>query len=347
MTQPPPVPKAPPGATPRPAVTAGRVVTVEITSLHPKEVEVKLADGRTGVIPRADFTDDGPPSVGTAIEAALLAREDPRGRVPLSRAWAVKLRTWDRVQAAHDAAEPVTGTVVRAIKGGLLVDLGVRAFLPASMIAEAGESVDPSELIGSEVSVLVTEVDRDADRVVVSRRDLLRRHRRQAERDAFASLEVGTRVTGTVVGLVEYGAHVDLGGVRALLHRTEMSWGRVDRPADVLSVGDTVETVVIELSRSRRRVGLSLRRLEPDPYEAVEPGTITTATITRVVDYGAFARLDGVDVVGLVHMTELSDRPGHRPDQLVTPGETVHVKVLSVDRDKRRVALSVRQAVWG
>jgi ribosomal protein S1 len=124
-----------------------------------------------------------------------------------------------------------------------------------------------------------------------------------------------------------------------------MSWGRVSRPGDVLSVGDTVEALVIEVNRSKRRVGLSLRQLAPDPFAEVEVGSVTTAVVTRVVEYGVFARLDDTEVVGLVHMSELTDLPGYRPDELVTPGESIHVKVLSVDRTKRRVALSVRQAL--
>lgn len=333
-----------------PTVTVGRIVTVEVTSVTPGEVEVKLADGRAGVIARADLGDGPAPTVGATIEAALLARDDPRHRVTLSRAWALKLSRWAAVEAAHTDGTPMTGTVSRAIKGGLIVDLGLRAFLPASMVEEhhtGSDPVDLTALVGTEVTVVVTEVDRERDRVVVSRRDHLRRERRRTERDAFAGLAVDQRVTGTVVALVEYGAHVEVNGVRALLHRSEMSWSRVNRPADVVAIGDTIETVVIEVNRSKRRVGLSLRRLAPDPFESVAIGVVTTAVVTRVVEYGVFARLDGTDLVGLVHLSELSDLPGYRPDQLVTPGESVHVKVLSADTAKRRIALSIRQALLG
>ncbi|MFN8051677.1 MAG: S1 RNA-binding domain-containing protein [Acidimicrobiales bacterium] len=346
---PPPVPTAPPGVapagvTPRPGVAVGRVVSVEVTAVSPGEIEVKLADGRSGVIARSDLGDEPLPSVGQTVDAALLARDDPRHRVVLSRSWAVKLRRWEAVEAAMASGEPMHGVVTRAIKGGFIVDLGLRAFLPSSMagIAEGG---DGAELVGTETDVVVTEVNRALDRVVVSRRDLLRRQRRQAERDVFGSLVVGERVTGTVVGLVEYGAHVDLGGVRALLHRTEMSWGRVARPGDVVAVGDRVEAVVIAVNRSKRRISLSIRQLAPDPYAALEVGSIRTAVVTRVVEYGVFARIDDTDIVGLVHMSELTDLPGYRPDEVVTPGEQVHVKVLGVDLDKRRVSLSVRQAL--
>ena len=339
----------PPGVTPRPGVSVGRVVEVEVVGVSPGEIEVKLLDGRAGVISRADLGDEPVPSVGQTVSAALLARDDPRKRVVLSRAWAVKLERWERIEAAHASGEPLVGPVTRTTKGGLIVDLGLRAFLPASMIDEhlpGGEHADAASLVGQEVTVVVTEVDRAQDRVVVSRRDHLRRERRQAERDVFATLEVGQRVTGTVVGMVEYGAHVDIGGVRALLHRSEMSWGRINRPADVVAVGDTIEAVVVDVNRSKRRVGLSLRQLEADPYAGVEVGSVMTATITRVVEYGVFARIDDSDIVGLIHMSELTDLPGYRPDEVVIPGESVQVKVLSVDRKKRRVGLSIRQALW-
>lgn len=324
-----------------------RTIDVTVSALLDHEVEVKLADGRCGVINRAEF-DGQTPAVGATIIAAVLAREDRLHRVALSHSWARKLKVWGRIEAAKEAGEPLTGVVQRTIKGGLLVDIGLRAFLPNSMIGEHGpqdpDAQDPEKLVGTEVTVFVTEIDRSLDRVVVSRRDYLRRRRRQVERDVFNRVKVGDRVSGTVTGLVDYGAYVDVDGVRALLHRSELSWGRVSKVADVVSLGDPVEALVIEVQKSKRRLGLSLRRLEADPYQDLEVGAVCDATITRVVDYGAFAQLDGGDIIGLVHMSELSELPGYRPDELVTPGEAVRVKILSVDPDKRRVALSVRQA---
>lgn len=353
----PPPPPGPPGTRPRPAgtttsahppVSVGRVIDVTVSAVTDTEVEVKLVDGRIGVIARSEFESGPAPSVGSTVEAALLAREDPKERVALSTSWAKKLRLWERVENAKEQGEPLTGRVERTIKGGLLIDLGLRAFLPNSMIGEQGphdpDAADPESLVGTEVTVFVTEINRDLDRVVVSRRDYLRRKRRQVERDVFGRIAVGDTVTGTVSGLVDYGAYVDIDGVRALLHRSELGWGRVNRVADAVAVGDTIEALVIEVQKSKRRIGLSLRRLQADPYDALEVGAVVPAVITRVVEYGAFAQLDGTDIVGLVHMSELSELPGYRPDELVTPAESVHVKILSVDRDKRRVALSVKAA---
>jgi ribosomal protein S1 len=322
-------------------VSVGKVVEVTVSALHDTEVEVQLVDGRSGVVPRAEFDDT--PSVGDTVPAALLARDDPRGRPVLSAAWARKQLAWQRVEAAHAARTPLSGTLRKLVKGGAVVDLGLRAFLPTSLVGSVGAEL--GTLVGTEVEVLVVELDRGQDRVVVSIRDLERRRRRAEEKQAFAALQPGATVHGTVVQLVEHGAVVDVGGVRGLVHRSELTWGRLGAVGDVVSVGDEVDVVVLDVQRSKRRVGLSLRATAPDPLETVEVGTIADATVVRVVEYGAFVRLDDSGAEGLVHISELSDVPGYRPDQLVTPGEQLRVKVLEVDRTKRRLALSVRRVL--
>lgn len=348
---------------------------------------MQLADGRTGVVDRRDFPT--PPSVGDAVKAAVLSRDDDRrGRVALSHRWARTELAWQRVEKARAEHTPLAGKVVKQVKGGVVVDLGLRAFLPTSLIgdieiesratpdqppaekpttpedttaaevtaadeetATADEPAavtvqvaDPSALVGREVEVLVTEADRSKDRLVVSRRDLQRRQRRKAEKDRLASVKVGSRVTGKVVSIADFGAVVDLGGVRGLVHRSELSWGRFSQPSDVVSVGDDVTVEVLDVNRGRKRVSLSLKRTAPDPYAGVEVGEIVPATVTRVVDYGAFARLES-GAEGLIHMSELSDVPGYRPDQLVVPGEELMVKVMQVDRAKHRIGLSVRRVL--
>lgn len=342
---PPPGPRPAAGgpAASRPAgVVVGKVVEVEVVSVSPEEVEVRLADGRTGVVPRREFT--GAVAVGDRVPAALLARDDPRRRVVLSHAWARKQQAWDRIEEARASGTPVRGVATKVVKGGVLVDVGLRGFLPASLVSDV-PGTDPASLVGTEVEALVTEVDRAADRVVLSRRDLLRRQRRRQEKELLASLSPGERVRGSVVGVADYGAVVDLGGVRGLVHRSELSWHRFESPDEVVAVGDEVEVEVLEVNRSRRRVALSLRRTEPDPLEGVEVGQVVAATVSRVVEYGAFARLDPGGAEGLVHVSELTDVPGYRPDQLVAPGEQVMVKVIDVDRGRRRLALSVRRVL--
>jgi ribosomal protein S1 len=323
-------------------VTVGRIVEVTIAAVHPDEVEVRLADGRIGVIPRSDFT--GPPGLGDTIEAALLAREDPKQRAVLSLSWARKQQAWERVEAAKASSTPISGKVTKVVKGGVVVDVGLRGFLPTSLLADT-PGTDPASLVGTEVEALVMEADRGADRIVLSVRDLQRRRRRAKERESLRSLSPGAKVSGRVVSVVDYGAVVDLGGVRGLVHRSELTWGRLEQVSDIVKVGDTVEVVVLDVNKSKRRIGLSLRQVQPDPLEQVEIGAIESATVVRVVDYGVFVRLDTNGADGLVHISELSDVPGYRPDELVTPGEQVMVKVLSVDKSRRRMALSVRRVL--
>ncbi|MFN7148913.1 MAG: S1 RNA-binding domain-containing protein, partial [Microthrixaceae bacterium] len=223
-------PERPQGA----GVTIGKIVEVTVSSVADDEVEVRLADGRTGVISRREF--QGAVVVGDQIQAALLARDDPRRRAVLSVAWARKQKAWERVEAALADGTPLTGTVTKLVKGGAVVDVGLRGFLPASLVSDGGDRTAES-LVGTEVEVLVTEVDRPSDRIVVSIRDLQRRRRRAAEKELLRSLEPGARVTGRVASIAEYGAVVDLGGARGLIHRSELTWGRLESIESIVSVG--------------------------------------------------------------------------------------------------------------
>ena len=323
-------------------VTVGRIVAVTIASVSPEEVEVRLADGRVGVIPRADFAE--PPTLGETIEAALLAREDPEKRAVLSLSWARKQQAWEAIEAAKKSSTPVTGKVTKVVKGGVVVDVGLRGFLPTSLLSDT-PGTDPASLVGTTIEALVMEADRGSDRIVLSIRDLQRRQRRAKEREALRALTPGARAGGRVVSVADYGAVIDLGGVRGLVHRSELTWGRLEQVSDIVSVGDAVDVVVLDVNKSKKRIGLSMRQVAPDPLDSVEVGSIESATVVRVVEYGVFVRMDSSGADGLVHITELSDVPGYRPDELVTPGEQVMVKVLEVDKGRRRMALSVRRVL--
>ena len=341
---PPTVPNHTPSSPARtgPAVDVGHLVQVTVATVGEREVEVRLADGRTGVVPAGEFGDAI--KVGDVVEAAQLAREDRLQRAVLSVAWARKQRAWERVIDAHAAGSSLSGRVVRLTKGGAVVDLGLRAFMPASL---AGESpgVDLAALVGTDLDVAVVEVDRDEERVIVSARAHQRRQRRHAQKELLRSLEPGTTVHGKVVSTADYGAVVDLGGVRGLVHRSELTWGRLESVESVVSVGDEVDVVVLEVHRGKPKISLSLRATRPDPFAAVQIGSVVPATVVLVVDYGVFMRLDEGGAEGLVHISELSDLPGHRPEQLVVPGEQLMVKVLDVDLKRRRLALSVRRVL--
>ncbi|MEI2696995.1 MAG: S1 RNA-binding domain-containing protein [Microthrixaceae bacterium] len=341
---PPTVPNHTPSSPARtgPSVDVGHLVQVTVSVVGDREVEVRLADGRTGVVPAGEL--DDAVKVGDVVEAAQLAREDPLQRAVLSVSWARKQRAWERVTDAHAAGTSLHGKVLRLTKGGAVVDLGLRAFMPASL---AGESpgVDLAALVGTELDVAVVEVDREDERVIVSARAHLRRQRRHAEKELLRSLEPGAEVHGRIVSTADYGAVVDLGGVRGLVHRSELTWGRLESVEAVVSVGDEVDVVVLEVHKGKPKISLSLRATQPDPFAAVQVGSVVSATVVRVVDYGVFVRLDDGGAEGLVHVSELSDVPGYRPDQLVVPGEQLMVKVLDLDRKRRRLGLSVRRVL--
>jgi len=325
-----------------PAPAATKITEVTVTTVTPKEVEVRLADGRTGVISSAEFS--GPAVIGQVVPAAVLAREDPKNRPVLSHVWALKVRAWERLEAAKKAGTPVTATVTKRVKGGLVADVGLRGFVPTSLFSET-PGITPESLIGTEVAMMVVEIDRDADRLVLSIRDQERRARRASEREALKGLAPGAKVSGRVVNVEEYGAVVDLGGLRGLIHRSELTWGRLERTEDFVTVGEVVEVLVLDVNKSKRRISLSLRQVQPDPLGLIEVGSIHAATVVRVVEYGVFARLDEGGAEGLVHLSELTELFGYRPEELVTPGEQVMVKVLEVNTERRRMGLSVRRVL--
>ncbi|MBM3683268.1 MAG: S1 RNA-binding domain-containing protein [Actinobacteria bacterium] len=351
MDQPTPVVPGPP-PTPDPATEAGlrsgQILTGTVRAVDANEVVVELPGGLVGVVQRDHLTTGGRTApadllaAGDGIEAAVLLRDDPQRRIVLSRTWAMRQRAWERIDVALAAATPIEVTVTGRTKGGLVVDLGVRGFLPASQLDL--ERVDDVEAwVGRTVEVLVTEADRTRDRVVVSRRAVLRKAERARAATFAATLEPGQVHRGKVVLLTEFGAFVDVGGVRGLVHLSELTWRRVSRADEVVRVGDEVEVKVLQ-ARGDRKVSLSMKALQDDPFRGVEPGAVLDGIVTRLAPFGAFVRI-GDDVEGLVHVSELAEYRISGPEEVVTPGDAVSVKVLKVDRRRRRVELSVIQAV--
>jgi small subunit ribosomal protein S1 len=327
---------------------SGQLVSGTVMSVDGNEVVVDLGD-RQGVIVRRHLTVDGKTdpttvvSVGDTIEAAVLVREDPQNRVVLSRTWAAKQRAWQAVDEAQTANTPVRGTVLEAVKGGVVVDIGIRAFLPASQL-DVVHVDDLNTFVGQEIEAMVAEADRTTDKIVLSRRALLRQHDRQRAGELLGSLAPGQVRRGRVATVTDFGAFVDLGGVRGLLHLSELSWERVERTTDVVNVGDEIDVKILSVKGGAKRISLSLRALSADPLNLLVEGQTLEGVVTRLVDFGAFVRvLDKVE--GLVHVSELAEYRVHLPEEVVTPGDELWVKVLRIDRKRRRVDLSVTQAV--
>lgn len=342
-----PPPVAPGSAPKTEPVSSGKVVGGIVTALSAEEVELTLDDGRPAIINRRNFDEAGTdPStvldVGDRAEGAILARVDPQNRVVLSRTWAIKKQAWDAIEAASEAHTVLSAKVTSLSERGLVVDVGVRGFIPSSHLS-LEPITDLSSYAGQTIQVKVLELDVAKERLVLSRRSLLLKEQRKAMHDLLAGLTVGEVREGTVSSLVDYGAFVDLGGITGLVHLSELSWKRVGHAKHALSVGDKVKVKVLDVKVKKRRISLSIRQLTEDPFAAVPVGSVLTGPVTRLVDFGAFVDVGGVE--GLVHLSELSEYRVSAPEEVVVPGEQVRVTVLSVDRKRRRIELSIRQAV--
>jgi len=343
-----PPPGAPSSAPkPSPPSDAGKVLGGLITSVSSEEVELTLDDGRLAVVSRRNFDPDGTDpstvySIGDRTEGAVLSREDPKKRLVLSRAWSLKKRAWDRVVAAAANSEVLAGTVMSVSKRGVVVDAGVRGFVPSTHL-DLDPPADLSVFVGKTYDFRVLEVDVAKERLVLSRRSVLLKQQRKETHEVLAQLVVDETRSGVVSSLTDYGAFVDLGGVNGLVHLSELSWRRVRHPSDIVSVGDAVEVKVLDVKVKKRRVSLSMRQLTPDPLVGIVAGEVIEGPVCRLVDFGAFVDVGGAE--GLVHLSELAEYRVATPEEIVTPGETVRAKVLSVDQKRRRIELSIRQAV--
>ncbi len=341
-----PVPP-PPSRTPMPEPAApGRVVEGVVTAVSSDSVDLQLDDGRPAVISRRNFGlhNEEPSSVlsvGDRAFGAELAREDPKNRVVLSRVWALKRQAWAKLSEQADTSEVIRCRVVSASKKGVVVDAGVRGFVPASHL-ELEPVSDFSPYIGETLELKILEIDPRREKLVLSRRAILQKVQRKERQELMNSLKVGEVRKGRVQSLADYGAFVDVGGVSGLVHLSELSWYRVSKPADVVSVGDEVEVKVLDVKVKKRRISLSMRQTTPDPLESVEVGSILVGQVSRLVDFGAFVLISGFE--GLVHLSELAEYRVSTPESIVAPGDEVRVKVLSVDPARRRIELSIRRA---
>jgi small subunit ribosomal protein S1 len=301
-----------------------------------------------GILPLADFQSAGETvKTGDKLVVTIKGR-DPEGYYELSRLKVERPKDWSALEKAFAEKAAISGVVSGVVKGGLSVDVGVRAFMPASR-SGAKDVPEMEKLVGQEISCRIIKLDVADEDVVVDRRALLEEDERAAKERRYTEVKEGEVVHGTVRSLTEYGAFVDIGGVDALLHVADISWGRVNKPADVLTVGQAVEAKVLKVDPAKRRISLGMKQLQPHPWELVaekyQIGARVHGSVTRVADFGAFVELErGVE--GLIHLSEMSwSKKVRKPSDVVKPGEQVDVVILGVNPGERRISLGLKQAL--
>ena len=330
----------------------GDLIDGTVVKIEHDEVLVDIGFKSEGVIPARELSirKDADPSevvnLGDKIEALVLQKEDKDGRLILSKKRAEYERAWIQVEDKFKAGEVVTGEVIEVVKGGLILDIGLRGFLPASLV-DLRRVKDLSAYLGTEIEARVIEMDRNRNNVVLSRRVLLEEGRKNERAEILEKLSKGMRLTGTVSSIVDFGAFVDLGGIDGLIHISELSWSHVNHPSEVVKVGEEVEVEVLDVDLQRERISLGLKQTTEDPWtkliETYPVGTVVDGKVTKIVPFGAFIEL-GANVEGLVHISEMAMKHIDSPAQVVHVGDTVKVKVMDVNVERRRISLSMKAA---
>jgi small subunit ribosomal protein S1 len=331
----------------------GDLIEGVVVKIDRDEVLLDVGYKTEGVIPSRELSirHDADPSeivsVGDKVEALVLQKEDKEGRLILSKKRAQYERAWGDVEKVKEADGTVTGVVIEVVKGGLIVDIGLRGFLPASLI-ELRRVRDLGPYLGQKVEAKILELDKNRNNVVLSRRALLEESQSASRSTFLADLAKGQIRTGVVSSIVNFGAFIDLGGVDGLVHVSELSWKHIEHASEVVEIGQEVTVEVLEVDQDRERVSLSLKATQEDPWQVFARthaiGQYAPGKVTKLVPFGAFVRVaDGIE--GLVHISELSSKHIELAEQVVSVNQDVFVKVIDIDLDRRRISLSLKQAI--
>ncbi len=299
-----------------------------------------------GIVPLSEFDSTEEVEVGTDIEVILESFEDDTGLIQISKRKADRIRGWEKIVNKYQEGDVVSGRVVRKIKGGLLVDVGIPIFLPASQI-DVKPPGEIAEYIGSEVTCKILKIDEIQQNIIVSRRKLIEEERNKQKREFLDSVEIGQVVKGEVKNIADFGAFIDLGGIDGLLHITDMSWGRISHPSEMLAIGDEIEVKILDIDAVKDKVSLGLKQKTENPWTNVEErypiGSKIKGQVVNIMSYGAFIKLE-TGIEGLVHISEMSwTRRINHPSDVVAIGDSVEAVVLNINRDKEEISLSIKQ----
>src|SRR5437763_6921750 len=338
-----------------PTINEGEVVHGTVVRVDKDEVLVNIGYKSEGVIPvselsiRRSVNPQDEVTLGDEIDALVMTKEDADGRLILSKKRARFEIAWKAIEHAHEQSDPVTGRVIEVVKGGLILDLGVRGFLPASLV-DIRRVQDLDEYLGQELRCKVIELNRSRNNGVLSRRAVLEDERKAQRQQILDKLAPGAVVEGTISNIVDFGAFVDLDGMDGLIHISEPSWSHVNHPSEVLEIGQKVKVRVLDIDRERQRISLGLKQTQTDPWQQVlesyQEGDVVQGKVTKVVTFGAFVEiLPGVE--GLVHISALAQHHVENPREVVAQGDTVNVRILEVDAERRRLSLSLKRVEDG
>ncbi|MSX82315.1 MAG: 30S ribosomal protein S1 [Actinobacteria bacterium] len=333
----------------------GGLVSGIVVKIDADEVLLDIGFKSEGIIPKKELSirNDVNPSeivsIGERIEALVLQKEDKEGQLILSKKRAQYERAWGTIEKVKAEEGIVTGLVIEVVKGGLIVDIGLRGFLPASLV-DLRRVRDLAPFIGRQLECKIIELDKNRNNVVLSRRGFLEENQREQRDDFLTNLKPGEIREGVVSSVVNFGAFVDLGGMDGLVHVSELSWKHVDHPSSVVTVGDEVTVQVLEVDLSRERISLSLKACQQDPWQEFasghQVGELVYGRVTKLVPFGAFVQV-GEGIEGLVHISEMAVHHVEAPEQVVNGGEELWVKIIDVDLERRRISLSIKQAAEG
>lgn len=331
----------------------GDVVSGLVVRIDRDEVLVDIGYKSEGVIPSKELSirKNAKPGeiveLGESIDALVLQKEDKDGRLILSKKRAEYEKAWQRIERMNAEGEPITGTVIEVVKGGLILDIGLRGFLPASLV-DVRRVKDLEQFIGDELTCKIIETDRNRNNVVLSRRAILDEERRADREKIMGSIEKGQLLLGKVSSIVDFGAFVDLGGLDGLIHISELSWNHVDHPSEIINVGDEVKVKVLDVDVERCRISLGLKQTQDDPWKQKlgnrKIGDTLTGKVVKIVNFGAFVDIgDGIE--GLVHISEISHQHVEKAEEVLSVGQEVSARIVDIDADRRRVSLSIKQTL--
>jgi len=326
--------------------TPGAILKGRVSSIVGDDFVVELGLKSEGVLDRTEFDEPENVKMGEEVRVLLEDVEGDTGLVKISKRKADRIINWEAIMKSKKEGDPVSGKVTKKIKGGLLVDIGVPVFLPASQV-DIRRPGEISDWIGRSIDAVILKIDEERRNIVISRRKMIEQQREELKRKTLDGLSIGQVIKGTVKNIADFGAFIDLGGIDGLLHITDMSWGRINHPSDILKIDQELEVKVLSIDKDKEKIALGLKQKDASPWENIElkypVGSVHEASVVNIMSYGAFCKLEeGVE--GLVHISEMSwtKRINH-PSEVVTQDQKVKVKVLEINKDKQEISLGMKQ----